>query len=97
MQVLTIISKCNNLQSIRKALDVLELNFCKSRFYSLYRRKKCNVAEYNFGSVYKLLFFLKKKKTSEYYQEMPQSQIIDKPTPPYVRYIEPWQQNAARK
>ena len=55
MQGLPLILKRHNLQSLDKALDLfIEFKFCERDFYFLNGSKKCMVATYNFGSVYKL-------------------------------------------
>ena len=55
MQGLPVIMKGNHLQSLDKALYLfIEFKFCESDFYFLNGSKKCMVATYNFGSVYKL-------------------------------------------
>ena len=53
MQVLPVILKLHNLQSLDKALDLfIEFKFCESDFNFLNGSKNCMVATYNFGSVY---------------------------------------------
>ena len=57
MQGLRVILKWHNLQSLDKALDLfIEFKFCESDFYFLNGSKNCFVANYNFGSVYTLIF-----------------------------------------
>ena len=52
MQDLPVILKLDTLQSLDKASAFfIALQFCKSDFYFLNRRKKCKVATYNIISV----------------------------------------------
>ena len=53
VQDLPVISKLNNFQSLKEALNFfMEIKFCKSDVYFLNRRKNVKVATYNFGSVF---------------------------------------------